>query len=104
MYSGWSGTKAVQSNASIVDDKINALLVRLQEVLRKIFDTRLLCDVEMVVFNLSETSICFQRFSLSQLRILLELLQGGFASALVARGKIDEEGPVVERRFGVLES
>ena len=57
----------------------------------------------MVVLDLCEAAVGFERFCLLELCILLELFEGGFASTLVARSKVDQEGAVVERRFGVLE-
>jgi len=97
-----SGTEAVQRNARVVDDKVNALSVRLLQMLCKVLDAGLIRDIQVVVPNLREPAVGLEGFGLLQLRILFELLEGGLSPALVARGEVDEEGAVVERRFGIL--
>lgn len=96
-------TEAVQCNAGVVDDEIDAFGVRLLQVFCKILDARLIGDVQMVVLDLCETAICLKCFGLLQLRVLFKLLERCLASALVARGEVYEERTIVERRFGILE-
>jgi len=90
-------TKAIQGDAGVVDDKVDALAVRLFEMLCQVLDARLICDVQVVVLDLCEAAICFEGFGLLQLRVLLELLQRGLASALIAGREVDEERPIVQR-------
>jgi hypothetical protein len=89
------GVEAVQRDAGVVDDKVDALCVRVFEVLRQGGDARLVCDVEVVVFDFCEAAVGFERFCLLELCILLELRDRGFASAFVARCEVDQEGSVV---------
>ena len=97
-------TKAVQSNAGVIDDEVDAFGVRLFKVLCQILDAGLVRDVQVVVLDLCKPAVCFQRFGLLELRVLLELLQRGLASALVTCCEVDEERAIVEGRFGILNS
>lgn len=73
-------------------------------MLCQILNTRLVRDVQVVVLDLCEAAVRLESFRLLQLRVLLELLQRGLASALVASRKVDKEGTIVQRRLGVLKS
>lgn len=97
-------TKAVQSNASVVDHEVNPPRVRLFQMLCEGLDASLVCDVELVILYLHKPAVCLQRFGLLQLRVLLELLQRGLAPALVTGCEVDEQRAIVKGRLGVLKS
>lgn len=102
--SGGKRTESVEGDTGIVDNEVDALGVCIFQVLGQVFNAGFVCDVQVVVLDLRKAAICLQRFGLLQLRVLLKLLQRGLAPALVARCQVDEEGAIVERRFGVLDS
>lgn len=94
---GGKRTKAVQGDAGVVDDEVDALCVRLLQMLCEVCNARLICDVQVVVLDLCEATVCLEGFSLLQLRVLFELLQRCLASALVTRCEVDEKRSIVER-------
>jgi len=53
--------------------------------------------------DLRQSAIGFEYSSLLELRVLLQLLNGGFATAFVACCEVDEERAVVEWRLWILE-
>ena len=75
----------------------------LLQVVRKSLDAAAACDVKQMELDLRETTVGLQCLGLLQCRILLQILDGGFSSALVASRQINQEGSVVERRLGVLQ-
>lgn len=76
----------------------------LLQVVRKSLDAAAACDVKQMELDLRETTVGLQCLGLLQCRILLQILDGGFSSALVASRQINQKGSVVERRLGVLQS
>lgn len=102
MWDEESGTEAVQRDAGVVDDEVDALGVRLLQVFCKIFDAGIVCDVQVMVLDLCEAAVRLQRFGLLQLRVLVELLDRGFTPALITGREVDDEWTIVERRFWIL--
>ena len=75
----------------------------LLQVVRKGLDAAAACDVKQMELDLREATVGLQCLGLLQCRILLQILNGSFASALIASRQIDQKGSVVERRLGVLQ-
>jgi len=76
----------------------------LLQVVRKGLDAAAACDVKQMELDLRETTVGLQCLGLLQCRILLQILDGSFSSALVASRQINQKGSVVERGLGVLQS
>jgi len=76
----------------------------LLQVVRKGLDAAAACDVKQMKLDLREPAIGLQCLGLLQCRILLQIFDGSFSSALVASRQINQKGSVVERRLGVLQS
>jgi hypothetical protein len=98
-----SGTEAVHCDTGVVDDKVNTITMGLLQMIREGLDATTICNVQLMVLDLSEPAVRFQRLGLLQLCILFQILQGSFSSTLIASGEVDQKGAVVKRRFGILE-
>jgi hypothetical protein len=60
-------------------------------------------DIQGVESDFGGSAIRFKSFGLLQLRILLELRDGSFSPTLVSCSEVNQEGPIVKRRLGILE-
>ena len=69
-------TKAVQSNASVVDHEVNPPRVRLFQMLCEGLDASLVCDVELVILYLHKPAVCLQRFGLLIDLLLINTVAG----------------------------
>lgn len=67
---GW-GTEAVERDAGVVDDEVDAIAVCLLQMGRETSDAAAVCDVESVVFYLGQAAVGAERLGLLQLRVLL---------------------------------
>jgi hypothetical protein len=72
-------------------------------VRRKALNAAAVCDIQGVESDFGESAIRYEGFGLLQLRILLELRHRSFSPDLVSCSKVNEEGPILKRRLGILE-
>jgi hypothetical protein len=63
-------TEAVHRDTSVVDDKVNAITMCLLQMIREGLDAGTICHVQLMVLDLGEPTVRFQRLGLLQLRIL----------------------------------
>jgi len=96
-------TEACHCDAGVVDDEVDPVWVLGLQENGEAVDAVRLRDVQLVELYVCETAVLREGFGFLQVYVVVEGFDGFLTTALVARGEVDEEGTVVEGRFGILE-